>query len=169
MKCALSLPEGGLAAGRWHRPDRSWWGVGAGERRGIMELTGDLSVSSIYRSPFMSTCNIKWKTDWEAGERTPRHWEQPAALSPRNGAVHLYPQSQEERSSGRTGHLAWAQRMRRYCQGRRLLLRFRLSPRTVSMQVSDPSVSSEGNHWFLPQTAKNPAEYFTFSTLIINL
>lgn len=66
---ALSLTGGELTAGRWNCPNRSWWGVGAGERRGIMKLTGDLSVSSIYRSHFISTCNIKWETDWNTEEK----------------------------------------------------------------------------------------------------
>lgn len=98
MKYALSLTEGELTTGRWNRPSGSWGGgqVGAGERLGITELTGDLSVSSINRSHFISTCNIKWETDLNTLEMTPCHSESPAELSPLNCAVHLCPKSDEE-------------------------------------------------------------------------
>lgn len=57
-----------------------------------MKLTGDLSVSSIYRSHFISTCNIKWETDLNTGEAMACHSEQPTELSPLNHTVHLYPE-----------------------------------------------------------------------------
>lgn len=161
MKYALSLTEGELTAGRWNCPNHSWWGVGAGERRRIMKLTGDLSVSSIYRSHFISTCNIKWETDWNTGEMTACHLEQPAELSPRNGTVHLYSKSDEEGSWGKAEEQAWIQRMVRYCQGNKLFLTFHLSPPNERFTQR---MSSEWNHWFLPQTAKNHAGYFTWDT-----
>lgn len=65
-----------------------------------MKLTGDLSVSSIYRSHFISTCNIKWETDLNTGEMTACHLEQPAELPPLSCTAYLYPQSEEEGSWG---------------------------------------------------------------------
>lgn len=82
MKSVLSLTEGELPAGRWNCPNHSWWEVGAGERRRIMKLTSDLSVSSTYSSHCISTCNNKWKTDLNTGEMTAWHLEQPVKLSP---------------------------------------------------------------------------------------
>lgn len=61
-----------------------------------MELTGDLSVSSIYRPPFISTCNIKWETDLNTGEMTACHLEQLAELSPLNCTFHLCPKCDAE-------------------------------------------------------------------------
>lgn len=65
-----------------------------------MKLTGDFSVSSIYWSHFISTCNIKWETDLNTGEMTACHLEQPAELPPLSCTAYLYPQAEEERSWG---------------------------------------------------------------------
>ena len=59
---------------------------------------GDLSVSSIYRSHFISTCNIKWETDLNMGDMTACH-----SLG-LNCTVHLYPKSDEEGNGGRPGN-----------------------------------------------------------------
>lgn len=72
--------------------------MGAGGRRGIRKLMGDLSVSSTYRPRFISTCNIKWETDLNTEEMTPCQSEQQAGLSPLQGTVPLYPKSDEEGS-----------------------------------------------------------------------
>lgn len=105
-KYALSLTEGELAADRWNCPSGSylggWGGTGAGERQhpGVSELTGDLPVSSIYRSHFLSTYTIKWETGLDTEEMMPCHSQQPAELSPLHRTVHWWPESDEEGSRG---------------------------------------------------------------------